>query len=112
MNRLILAAFALALTGFISIRTAWLDDLVSMHHMNILFMAGFAAFPVLLMLKVISRFFLLGFKGQRLSFIENMFMLYRIFLTKEAREEWRSYMEELKREEPQIQPPLTTGKTG
>lgn len=67
--------------------------------MKIVFMAAYVAVPVLLMLKVISRFFLQGFKGQRLSFIQNMFMLYYIFLTKEARDEWRSYIEEQKNKE-------------
>ncbi|MBS1140918.1 MAG: hypothetical protein H6R13_2371 [Proteobacteria bacterium] len=70
-----------------------------MQHMKIVFMAAYGAVPVLLMLKVISRLFLQGFKGQRLSFIENMFMLNYIFLTKEAREEWRSYIEEQKNKE-------------
>ena len=70
-----------------------------MRYMKILFMIAFGVLPMLVILKVISRLFLDGFKGQRLSFIENMFMLYYIFLTKEAREEWRSYIEEQKKKE-------------
>lgn len=70
-----------------------------MRYVKILFMTAFGVLPVLLMLKVISRFFLQGFKGQRLSFIENMFMLYYIVLTKEARDEWQSYIEEQKNKE-------------
>ena len=70
-----------------------------MRYMKILFMIAFGVLPMLVILKVISRLFLDGFKGQRLSFIEYMFMLYYIFLTKEAREEWRSYIEEQKKKE-------------
>lgn len=99
LSNLIRASLLLAVIGFIFIQTAWLDSVVPTRYMKIVFMAAFGAAPVLLMLKVISRFFLLGFKGQRLSFIQNMFMLYYIFLTKEAREEWRSYIEEQKNKE-------------
>lgn len=93
LTNLICASILLALIGFISIQTGWLEAVVPMQHMKLVFMIAFGAFPALLMLKVISRFFLQGFKGQRLSFIENMFMLYYVFLTKEAREEWQSYIE-------------------
>lgn len=99
LNNLTRVSLLIAVIGFISIQAAWLDAVVPMRYMKILFMAAFAAVPALLMLKVISRFFLQGFKGQRLSFIENMFMLYYIFLTKEAREEWRSYIKEQKKKE-------------
>lgn len=99
LNNLIRVSLLIAVIGFISIQTAWLDGFVPMRYMKILFMVAFGAVPALLMLKVISRFFLQGFKGQRLSFIENMFMLYYIFLTKEAREEWRSYIKEQKKKE-------------
>ena len=102
LNNLIRVSLLIAVIGFISIQTAWLDAAVPMRHMKILFMVAFGAVPVLLMLKVISRFFLQGFKGQRLSFIENMFMLYYIFLTKEARKEWRSYIDEQKKKESKI----------
>ena len=97
LNNLIRASFLIAVIGFVSIQTAWLEGFIPMRFMEMLFMAAFGAVPTLLILKVISRFFLQGFKGQHLSFIENMFMLYYIFLTKEAREEWRSYIEEQKK---------------
>lgn len=99
LSNLIRASLLMAVIGFISIQAAWLDSVVPMRFMKIVFMASYGAVPVLLMLKVISRFFLQGFKGQRLSFIQNMFMLYYIFLTKEARDEWRSYIEEQKNKE-------------
>lgn len=99
LSNLIRASLLMAVIGFISIQTAWLDSVVPTRFMKIVFMAAYGAVPVLLLLKVISRFFLQGFKGQRLSFIQNMFMLYYIFLTKEARDEWRSYIEEQKNKE-------------
>lgn len=99
LSNLICASLLIALVGFVCIQAGWLDTVIPMQHMNIVFMVAYGAVPVLLMLKVISRFFLQGFKGQRLSFIENMFMLYYVFLTKEAREEWRSYIEEQKDKE-------------
>lgn len=99
LNDLIRATLLMLLIGFICIQTAWLDGVVPMRYMKVLFMVAFGAMPVLLILKVISGFFLQGFKGQRLSFIENMFMLFYIFLTKEAREEWRSYIEGQKKKE-------------
>ncbi len=94
LSNLIRASLLIAVIGFISIQTAWLDGIVPMRHMKIVFMAAYGAVPVLLILKVISRFFLQGIKGQRLLLIESTFTLYYIFLTKEAREEWRSYIEE------------------
>jgi len=102
LNNLIRVSLVIALIGFTSIQTGWIDGFIPMRYMKILFMVAFGAVPTLLILKVISRFFLLGFKGQQLSFIENMFMLYYIFLTKEAREEWRTYIEEQKKKETKI----------
>ena len=102
LNNLIRASLVIALIGFISIQTARIDGFIPMRYMKILFMVAFGAVPTLLILKVISRFFLQGFKGQQLSFIENMFMLYYVFLTKEAREEWRTYIEEQKKKETKI----------
>lgn len=99
LNNLIRVTLLIAVIGFLSIQTGWLDAVVPMRYMKISFMVAFGALPLLLILKVISRLFLDGFKGQRLSFIENMFMLYYIFLTKEAREEWRSHIEEQKKKE-------------
>lgn len=99
LNYLIRVALFIAVIGFLSIQTAWLDAVVPVRYMKILFMVAFGALPLLLILKVVSRLFLEGFKGQRLSFIENMFTLYYVFLTKEAREEWRSHIEEQKKKE-------------
>lgn len=108
LNNLIRVTLLIAVIGFLSIQTAWFDAMVPMRYMKILFMVAFGALPLLLMLKVVSRLFLEGFKGQRLSFIENMYMIYYIFLTKEAREKWRSYIEEQKKKESKTSPPAVT----
>lgn len=99
LSNLIRASLLMTVIGFIAIQTGWLDSIVPMRHIKIVFMVAFGTAPVLLMLKVISRVFLEGFKGQRLSFIENMFKLYYIFLTTEAREKWRRYIEEQRNKE-------------
>lgn len=98
LSNLIRASLFVAVVGFISIQTSWLDGVIPMRYTKIFFMAAFGVVPVLLMLKLISRLFLSGFRGQPLSFIENMFMLFYILLTKEAREEWQSYIDEQKNE--------------
>lgn len=99
LSNLIRASLLLAVVGFVLIQTAWLDAVVPTRHLKIAFMVVYGTVPVLLMLKVISRLFLQGVKGQHLSFIENTFMFLYVFLTKEARAEWRSYINEQKNRE-------------
>jgi len=55
-----------------------------------IFMVAFGVTPILLMMKLVSRFFLKGLDWMRLSTLEGVFMIYYFFLTKEAREEWRA----------------------
>ena len=57
---------------------------------------AFGAVPILLIMKMVSRIFLMELKGQPLSSIEQMFMIFYALLTKEAREEWRSYINDQK----------------
>ena len=57
---------------------------------------AFSAAPILLMMKVVSRIFLMGLKGQSLASIEQWFMIFYALLTTEAREEWRSYINDQK----------------
>jgi len=67
-------------------------------------MISVSATTFLLMQKIISSFFLPGrdgmslFHGMRLSAIEVLFVFYCIFLTREAREEWRAYINKKKSE--------------
>jgi hypothetical protein len=86
----------MAIIGYIAIQTEFLGGVIPTRYLQIVFMAAFGAAPILLMLKAISRLFLTGFKGQSLPFIEQMFSIYYVFLTIEARAEWRSYIEEQK----------------
>lgn len=51
---------------------------------------------ILLMMKVISSVFLSGFKGQPVSFIENIYPLFWLLLTAESRQEWRDYIQSQK----------------
>ena len=53
---------------------------------------AFGVVPILLMMKVVSSIFLIGLKGQPRASIEQMFIFFYVLLTKEAREEWRSYI--------------------
>lgn len=96
LSRLIVASIVTAIIGYIAIQTEFLDAVIPTRYLQAVFMAAFGAAPVLLMLKAISRLFLSGFKGQSLSFIEQMFSIYYLFLTIEVRAEWRSYIEEQK----------------
>lgn len=56
----------------------------------------FGAVSILLMMKLISKIFPLGFKEKPLSLNETMFKICYVLLTKEAREEWHSYISEQK----------------
>ena len=66
-------------------------------YLQTLLMVAFCMAPLLIMIKIISRLFLSGFKGKSVSFIETAFFFYYIFLTVEARAEWRCYIEEQKK---------------
>lgn len=50
-----------------------------------------------LAVKLFSKLAPLNFKWESLSRNENMFCLFYVFLTKEAREEWRGYISEKKK---------------
>lgn len=50
-----------------------------------------------LAVKLFSKLAPLNFKWESLSRNENMFCIFYVFLTKEAREEWRGYISEKKK---------------
>lgn len=50
-----------------------------------------------LFMKLTSKLAPLNFKWESLSRNENMFCIFYVFLTKEAREEWRGYISEKKK---------------
>ena len=59
----------------------------------------FGVAPIFLMMKLISKIFPIAFKRQSLSLNEMMFGICYVFLTKEARTEWRSYINGTKKRE-------------
>ncbi|MCK6405245.1 MAG: hypothetical protein L6Q60_04410 [Rhodocyclaceae bacterium] len=63
------------------------------------YMFFFGALPVLLLMKLISKIFPQGFQHETVSLNETMFGIFFVFLTKEAREEWRGYIREQKKRE-------------
>lgn len=95
LSRLILAAFAAFAVFVLSLsasRTAVLAGFVPDIYLNWAIAIAFALAPLLLMVKIISRLFLSGVKGQPLPFVEQMFIVCYLFLTSEARNEWRDYI--------------------
>ncbi len=65
----------------------------------IIFAFCIALAPILLILRIISKVFIAGFRGQPVEFIEKMYAIYYVFLTKEARIQWKEYIESEKRKE-------------
>ncbi len=64
----------------------------------IAYMANFFAVWFFGAMKVISKMAPLNFKWESLSRNEDMFFFFYVFLTKEAKEEWRGYINEKKNE--------------
>lgn len=96
LNFLIKSFLMIAVGGFFVISGSQIANTAAMKYVKYIFMVAFGITPVLLIIKMISRLFLSGFKGRPISFIENMFTIYYLVLTKEARKEWADYIEEQK----------------
>lgn len=96
LSRLILASFVTAIIAYSVMRLEILDGILPPGFIQVVFMTAFGAAPCLIILKAISRLFLLGLKDQPLSFLEPMFRIYYVFLAKEARAEWRAHIDERK----------------
>jgi hypothetical protein len=65
----------------------------------IAYMANFFAVWFFVAMKVMSKIAPLNFKWESLSRNEDMFFFFYVFLTKEAKEEWRGYINEKKKNE-------------
>lgn len=65
----------------------------------IAYMANFFAVWFFVAVKVMSKIAPLNFKWESLSRNEDMFFFFYVFLTKEAKEEWRSYIKQKKKNE-------------
>lgn len=98
LSSLLRASILVVVLGFFLMKLAFTEAVIP-GYIRYGYAIAFGAAPILLMMKVLSRFFLLGIKDQSLSMVEQMFMVLYVFLTKEARDEWRSYINEQKNKE-------------
>lgn len=96
LSRLIVLAILLGVVSYILGHSELLSDTDLKIQFRYVFMWAFGVTPLLIMVKIVSRLSLEVLKGTRLSTLEGMFMVYYLFLSKEAREAWRSYIEEQK----------------
>jgi len=85
----------IAIIGFILMHIVF-PDAVLPRYIVYAYAGVFGAVPILFIMTLVSRIFLLGLKEQPLSSIEQMYMIFYVFLTKEAREEWRNHIKERK----------------
>jgi len=99
LSRLILLAILLGVVSYILGHSDLLSDTDLKIQFRYVFMWAFGVTPLLIMVKINSRLSLEILKGTRLSTLEGIFMVYYFFLSKEAREAWRSYIEEQKARE-------------
>lgn len=98
LSGLLLATTLIVVIGFVLMKIVF-PDVAMPGYIRYGYAVAFSAAPILLMMKGVSRVFLMGLKGQPLSSIEQMFMVFFVLLTKEAREEWRSYITDQKNKE-------------
>ena len=96
LSSLIKLSLLLTVLSFSSFTWKPIDDIEVIEFSKYSFSFGIIATFLLIMIKLVSMLSLSGFKGQNISFIESMFSVYYIVLTKEARREWLDYIEEQK----------------
>jgi len=68
-------------------------------YVEIAYMANFLAVWFFVVMKVMSKMVPLNFKWESLSRNEDMFFFFFVFLTKEAKAEWRGYINEKRKNE-------------
>jgi hypothetical protein len=98
LSRLLLATTLIVILGFVLMKIVF-PDVAMPGYIRYGYAVAFGTAPILLVMKGVSRIFLMGLKGQPLSSIEQMFMVFYVLLTKEAREEWQSYITDQKNQE-------------
>lgn len=96
LNLLIKFSMLITIGSFFSFTLGFINDATAIKYIKYVFMVGFCVTPLLLILKIISRLFLSGVKGQSVLFIESIYSAYYFLLTKEARKEWADYISEQK----------------
>ncbi len=96
LSSLIKLSLLLTVLSFSTFTWKPMDDIEVIEFSKYSFSFGIITTFLLTMSKVISNLSLSVFKGQNISFMESMFSVYYIALTKEARREWLDYIEEQK----------------
>jgi hypothetical protein len=97
LTSLIKLAFLLTVLSFASFTWKPIDNIEIIAFSKSSFSFGIVVTFLLIMSKLLSILSLSVFKGQKLSFVESMFSVYYIILTKEARQKWLDYIEEQRR---------------
>lgn len=97
LNILILVFFLLTVGGYFVISGNLIVDKEVMKLFRYIYMIPFGITPLLLIIKIVSRIFLIGLKDRPVSSIENLYAIYYFLLTKEAKKEWVNYIKEQKR---------------
>ena len=93
LSSLLLATTLIVISGFVLMKIVF-PEVAMPGYIRYGYALAFGTAPILLIMKVVSRVFLIALKGQPLSSIEQTFLFLYVLLTKEAREEWRSYINE------------------
>ena len=87
----------LVVVSHVLIYAELLSDILPKVYVEHVYMLALFSLFVCFWISIISRFFLHGFKGLPLETMETMYGMYYLILTKEAREEWRACIEELRK---------------
>lgn len=96
LSILIYISLAIAILSYVAAYSGGLNK-ENEHLAKYIFMITFGLVPSLLILKLISTsFFLSGLSGMPLPQLEGVFAIFYIFLTKEARIEWKKKIEQEK----------------
>jgi len=95
LSGLLRASIFIVIVGFVLMQLVF-SGVVMPKYIRYAYAFVFGITPILLMMKVFSRMSLPALKDQPLSSLEQMFMVFYAFLTKEAREDWRSHIKQQK----------------
>lgn len=96
LNFLILFFLSLSIGGAFFVSGNIIENERALKFIRYAYVVPFSMTPLLLICKLVSRFFLGALKGGPLSSIESWSSIFYLILTKEAREEWENYIKEEK----------------
>lgn len=94
LSLLIMFSFVLGVACYVIGHGDFVADLEIKSAARYMVMLSFAVTPILMMSKIFSRLSLHIFCDMQTSTLEGIFSIYYFFLTKEAREEWRTFIDE------------------